>query len=475
MKKHICIILLAALLLLCACQPTPESPIVVGKDQSAMIEKAQEKPAYAAGETVDWRERLNAPERYTAKLQSSSGRLTVDADAEVIVPDAELPVVHVSPRRFTDEDARRFVKALLGDDPKCISRTGENRTKTMYERMILEWNDALDHWDDYGCLVWDMYDTREEMEEALQELIAKAADAPDTLDTFAPVFEWEPMLWHTAAGQQDLGDASMGFLTLNADDTRSALDIVNGGGAACSSIYYHRDIDGTADQLSSVVEGQWPNELGITEDEARAVAQAKLREMGLDHLACSFSKFIRCYRDDIIREGADYHPGWLLVFTPAVNGIPLTYSHRSAVENNGYSQRWEYERCYLLIDEKGVSILRYEDACMADEVKAETSALLPFSEIAAIFEKMVLIVDNDADAYGFDRTYRITSVRLGMVTIPEQNGEGGLTVPCWDFMGNIWAEEEFPESWKQTGMMQDGSFSYLTINAIDGSIIQRGY
>ena len=81
----------------------------------------------------------------------------------------------------------------------------------------------------------------------------------------------------------------------------------------------------------------------------------------------------------------------------------------------------------------------------------------------------------NTDAYGFDRTYRITSVRLGMVTIPEQNGEGGLTVPCWDFMGNIWAEEEFPESWKQTGMMQDGSFSYLTINAIDGSIIQRGH
>ena len=32
MKKHIFIILLAALMLLCACQPTPESPIVVGKD-----------------------------------------------------------------------------------------------------------------------------------------------------------------------------------------------------------------------------------------------------------------------------------------------------------------------------------------------------------------------------------------------------------------------------------------------------------
>lgn len=473
MKKYFYIILLAALLLLCACQPTPDSPIVVGKDQSAMIDQAREKPGYTTGETVDWRERLAVPERYSVKLKSNGGRLTVDVDAEVIVPDAELPVVRVSPRRFSEEDARRIVTALLGDDPKCIPLDGDNQTKAMYERQIIEWNYALDHWEDYGCSVWDMFDEKEEMEEALRALIEKAADAPETLETFAPVIEWTPMLWHTAAGQKDLGDASMNFLTLNADETRSMLNITNGGDGTRSGIYYHRNIDGLADQLATI-EGQWKNELRITEDEAKSVAEAKLKEMGLDHLACAFSKFVRCYRDDLIRDGAPYEPGWMFVFTPSVNGVPLTYSHRLGVENNAYSRYWGYERCLILVDENGVTILDYEDACTMDEVMAETAALLPFSEIAAIFEKMVLIVDNNADAFDFDQTYRITSIRLGWVTVPEQNGEGGLTVPCWNFMGNIWSEE-FPEVWKQTGMMQDGSFSYLTINAVDGSIIQRGH
>lgn len=473
MKKYFYIILLAALLLLCACQPTPDSPIVVGKDQSAMIDQAREKPGYTTGETVDWRERLAVPERYSVKLKSNGGRLTVDVDAEVIVPDAELPVVRVSPRRFSEEDARRIVTALLGDDPKCIPLDGDNQTKAMYERQIIEWNYALDHWEDYGCSVWDMFDEKEEMEEALRALIEKAADAPETLETFAPVIEWTPMLWHTAAGQKDLGDASMNFLTLNADETRSMLNITNGGDGTRSGIYYHRNIDGLADQLATI-EGQWKNELRITEDEAKSVAEAKLKEMGLDHLACAFSKFVRCYRDDLIRDGAPYEPGWMFVFTPSVNGVPLTYSHRLGVENNAYSRYWGYERCLILVDENGVTILDYEDACTMDEVMAETAALLPFSEIAAIFEKMVLIVDNNADAFDFDQTYRITSIRLGWVTVPEQNGEDGLTVPCWNFMGNIWSEE-FPEVWKQTGMMQDGSFSYLTINAVDGSIIQRGH
>ena len=82
MKRNWIIILI--LVLLCACQPTPDSPIVVGKDQSAMIEKAQEDTVYATAqterETVDWRERLGVPERYTASLTSIGGHLSVEAD-----------------------------------------------------------------------------------------------------------------------------------------------------------------------------------------------------------------------------------------------------------------------------------------------------------------------------------------------------------------------------------------------------------
>ncbi|MBR3128884.1 MAG: hypothetical protein IKF65_00005, partial [Clostridia bacterium] len=44
MKKHGFILLLTALLLICACQPTPEKEIVVQKDFDHMIEKAKEAP-----------------------------------------------------------------------------------------------------------------------------------------------------------------------------------------------------------------------------------------------------------------------------------------------------------------------------------------------------------------------------------------------------------------------------------------------
>ena len=477
MKKRLFLVLIASLLLLCACQPTPESSIIVGKDQQQMIEKAQETAIYASPDAsvqkVDWYARLGAPEQYTTTLKSAGGRLTVEVDADVILPSAELPIVHVVPRSFSDEDAQRIVKALWGNDPQCIEWTGKNRTKAMCDRLIPIWKDALDHWEDYGSLAWDRYDTKEEFQEALQELILEAASAPDTLETFSPVYQWEPAVWQTAAGQKTYGDEHMMMNALNLDGTRSMLSIYNGADVKRSSVFYLRDADGPV-----YFWGQdpyvWPNELPVTEDEARRIAESKLREMGFDHLTCTLSKASRCYWGSVVRENNPYQHCWTLVFTPEVNGTALTYTYRTEVENSDYNRFWSYERCYVLVDEQGVAALTYEDICTPDEITVQACSLLPYDKIIEIFEKMVLIVDNDADSLGFDRMYQITSVRLGMVSIPEQNGEGGYMVPCWDFMGDPFSPDDFPESWQKMGWTQDGSHSFLTINAIDGSIIHRG-
>ena len=477
MKKRIFIIFFAALFLLCACQPTPESSIIVGKDQEQMIEKAQETAAYASPDasvqTVDWAARLGVPEHYTASLKSAGGRLTVEVDADVILPGAELPIVHVVPRSFSDEDAQRIVKALLGDDPQCIEWNGNNRTKAMCERLIPIWKDALDHWDDYGSLVYDRFDTKEEFEEALQQLILEAASAPDTPETFPPVYEWEPTVWNTAAGQKTYGDASLMLNTLNEDGTRSFLEVYNGADVKRSSVFYLRDADGPV-YFWGQDASAWPNELSVTEDEARLIAENKLHEMGFENLTCALSKSSRYYWGDVVRENNPYQPCWTFVFTPEVNGTALTYTYRTEVENTDYNRFWSYERCYVVVDEQGVAALTYEDICTPDEITVQACSLLSFDLVIAIFNKMVLIVGNDADTMGFDRTYQITSVRLGMVSIPEQDGEGGYMVPCWDFMGDPFPMDEFPDSWRQMGWSQDGSHSFLTINAIDGSIIRRG-
>ena len=83
---------------------------------------------------------------------------------------------------------------------------------------------------------------------------------------------------------------------------------------------------------------------------------------------------------------------------------------------------------------------------------------------------MVLIVDNTADIYNQDQHYHITGVRLSLVSLPEQDGDGCLLAPCWDFLGD---SPLIYQELADMGLASDGYWCYLTVNAVDGSIIQR--
>ncbi len=471
MKKQVFIIIFASLLLLCACQPTPESPIVVGKDQDIMIGKAEEEATYATDDPekqgVDWYERLGAPEHYTASLVSGGGHLKVTVDAPIVLPDTELPIVRITPVKFSDEDAHRFVAAFLGDNPQCVDPWGENnRTRASYEKEILMRRDALEHWNEYGNLIYgENFETRENFERYLQKLMAQAVNAPERPETFAPTYEWEePHVW-TPEGEKRTNDRYLTFLTVNADGSQSRLDIFSSSEYGNSSVRYQRDI---VDDVHYPIDGaKWQNELNLSEADARAEAERVLAKMGISHLGCAFAKSVRIYPADVRLDGVPYRAYWALIYTPAVNGAETTFTQQSTTEPNDYAREWEYERCYVLVDDGGVAGLFYNDPCVVQEVTVPAATLLPYEKILDIFEKMVLIVENNADPMDRDEQYCITSVRLGLVSIPEQNGEGGLLVPAWDFLGDRVDEN-------RAAFVSDERYSFLTINAIDGSIIKRG-
>ena len=78
MKKTVLffLIITALLSLFFGCQPTPEEPIVISKDQQQMIEKAQETAAPNAAEPVT----EHVPESF------SEHGVSVEVDANVTIP-----------------------------------------------------------------------------------------------------------------------------------------------------------------------------------------------------------------------------------------------------------------------------------------------------------------------------------------------------------------------------------------------------
>ena len=109
MKRVLSVLIsILMLLLLAACQPTPDEQIVMKKDTERMVERA------AAQENGTPVSMLGIPnERYTYEASDASGMVHIRADAEIILPDAErLPIVRVGMGKFTEQDAENLYNLL---------------------------------------------------------------------------------------------------------------------------------------------------------------------------------------------------------------------------------------------------------------------------------------------------------------------------------------------------------------------------
>ena len=182
MMKKILLMLLSALMVLpslTACQKTPESPIVVGKDINKLIDSAI--PSGSAEQSLA--EELQTPERLKMQLVSKGGKLTVNVDASVVLPQAEqMPMIRVGHGHFTQEDAKRYAHVLLKGaiplDPKNTARTKAQIQKAIESLQKLKQSDTL-----------DKYESVQEIDDAIAQLMQEAANAPEVYAPYTHQFQ----------------------------------------------------------------------------------------------------------------------------------------------------------------------------------------------------------------------------------------------------------------------------------------------
>ena len=127
MKKVIAILLITVMAFgAAACQKTPESPIVVGKDNERMIEQAISSTQPSAvvnedSENISYGElctRYGCPEHWQTELSEADGKLIVAADVPFTLPDVmNIPMARVSAGRFSQDMVYKLFHALCGDTP----------------------------------------------------------------------------------------------------------------------------------------------------------------------------------------------------------------------------------------------------------------------------------------------------------------------------------------------------------------------
>ena len=128
------------------------------------------------------------------------------------------------------------------------------------------------------------------------------------------------------------------------------------------------------------------------------------------------------------------------------------------------------EKLFIGVDDEGIRDIYWGGPLNITEIVAENTAMLPFDEIKSIFEKMMRIkYEPEARNSEVEIEYHITRIRLSLQRISEADSfTTGLLVPVWNFYGYV----SFPGEENQ-----ENKFPLLTINGIDGSVIDlhKGY
>ncbi len=489
MKRILAGLMTAVILaVLAGCQQTPRTPVVVQKDMEQMIEKAQETPEASETQQETLAQRLDAPEMYAADFEAYDGDLTVSVNADVIIPDAAgISVTRVGRHYFTQEEADRMLDVFL--QGATLYDIDPSLTKAQIQEKLVMYYAMRD-----GSIPMDIDGENPDDPEKLSQIIAdyeaRLADAPDTKEAVPAntQFHTPEMLVNPEAkvieGVASVGGKAAYFHINNGLFSENDVEAVfvnakpqiTNGFETCPYSVLNDEI------LSRV---QAPDTFTMTESQAQEAADAVLAGLGITGMACvdiQYAVMTEGFAGDVILEpGAELSSKQLengrwaysLQFQRAVNGIPITLTehHGSGLtDENDTSEPWPYERLNMIVDETGVVFFDYLSPYVINDTVSESSALLTFPEVVSVFEKMLPIVYGYVTDIDVDYAIRlkVREARLGLMRITEENSRHtGLLIPVWDFFGDMTIIPDSGEPY------EGANGSLLTINAIDGSIIDR--
>jgi len=449
MKKHFWILAIV-LLLMTGCQTegqvdiAPDSTVMETDETASSNEQAD-----AANSPYD---NLDVPKSYSiSDIVCPSGKLTIHIDAAIEVPVIPLPIARVRKTMFTSSSVKRYADILFANaTPVASDSVYRTPTKGYLQREINSLQADIASWDASIQAKYELYNGKEDAREALLKLKEQLASAPDMLPGITPDYS----VMGTLAS----------YLAMPDDQTVSRIDVLQTNNQSVELTYIRDsflnvdDVTGQKEDISDLVT--------ISEEDALALAEKTLTDLELSDFSCTASSTVNY---EYGTKGA-----YVFYFSRQVNGATETYTNETAyvfastekTNTQEDSQTWKYEKIHILVDDEGLLLFNYTSPSeITDIIADQTTKLLTFSEIANVFEQNIHRIDQPNAVISYTKDYYITDIELGLMSIPEDDYETALLTPVWDFMGytninNIEGASNRRES-------------FMTINAADGSIINR--
>ena len=184
--------------------------------------------------------------------------------------------------------------------------------------------------------------------------------------------------------------------------------------------------------------------------EAEKLAREKVDKLGWDLDVYGWDYAVYKEGEGEVTEDSILDGGYLFHFTKILDDVPITYtaSYGGGLEDmDSTLEPWSYERCDVIVGEDGIQKVEIFNPYEVGKVQTENVKLMDFD---SIIKKITL---------GYSRIYD-----------PNTDNDTGLLVPVWDFFGGFDTEMDGVTE-KRSGVYS--TQSHMTINAIDGTIIDR--
>lgn len=500
MKKIICFALCAVMMMgvLAACQKTPESPIVVGKDQDELLDKAQQNTPDESEPDTPLAERLGIPEVYGAELETRNEKLIIRIDGEIQAPAvSQIPIVRTQAADFSQEIVSLIFDRLCAG--RNMTEVPQQPTKGEIEKEIINYRrglgdpeyadspDVLRFYEEEIARLEKLHPTAPETNEAipctgmLHEIQQTNHQYHITL-TYNGLNAYEEQT-QAVFWVQNNNDLQQGVFHERRDENGN---VIGGGGmnvrrnaymnfmteAAYKNFTQH-PLQGVMDETITPQEAQ--GKLMMTPAEARAVAESLLAGTGMVVRGIYLTDDANMGQfDNRVSPAEEY--AYKLYCVREVQGVPqsvLRGESASPTEGFALAPSWSYEMLQILIGDGGVISFDWTSPHSVGETVIESPALLAFSEIMSIGEKMLPITQISARDMEFYERVEITvdHIALEYQRITEQNSiENGLLIPVWSFYGTQLNTDTKGETFFEHNGVFD-PLLLLTINAIDGSVI----
>lgn len=498
MKKRLAwLLIVLTMLILSACQPTPEKPIVVGKTSLDISDAEQTKP-YEAPNHIDV-EMEGLPDNY---------RIVFDAEVDVS-PQSAWPMYTVELARITQEQADAVRQALLGD--AILYKPGKYRTREEIQRSIenYEYELRVSMEDPERESLIDTY------KQYLKDLYAEYEKTPENIEMEEADTEFkfmEDQVRPYFYGANKVADEESGFMLEWTDEARR-----NAIEAGCESIYgicwleSGRKIAFSAknDNINSGIffsttEGSLLMDTSVTYPLGEAItkAEALLNQMGFDFTladARTKPKFEYVDNEDgyyANKVRSAYHE---LIYKRTIEGVPQDYI-KSCIDQNVSKFSYDYrgplphqETITFIMDDDGIQTFYWNSPMCVVSTESANVSLMPFDEVISRIEQQLKVQtlweDWENEKYLESRRLEVYKLKLSYLMIPVKDDmESYHLVPVWNVCADMYYHypDDYPIGQGDTYILDEkyernvwrslddeAEYSVLTINAIDGSVIPR--